>query len=159
MIEQVTSATTGSTTTSTSGSNSIDPQEFLKIMLKEMQSQDPFQPMSSEALVNQMAQVRNIQSSMELSSTLKDLAMAQKLNSAGGLLGKVVTGKNSSGADISGTVTSVRKEGDTVYLELDTGEQMSLDNVLSVNNPTATSDSATGSGTSANANTNTTQTK
>ena len=136
MVTQVTNTNSG-TSVGSSKMTSINPQEFLKIMIKEMQQQDPMEPVSSKDLVNQLAQIRDIQSSMELSQTLKDLAISQKLSSAGILLGKEIFGKNSSGDDVTGIVTSVRREGDKVYLELDTGERLSIDDVLAVNNETS----------------------
>jgi len=132
-------ASSGSSRT-TSKVSSISSEDFLEIMIKEMQQQDPFQPMSSQDLVNQVSQIRNMQSSMDLSAVLKDLALSQKLSSAGSMIGKMVVGKNSSNENISGLVTSVKREGDKVYLELDNGQRMSVDDVISVNNaPAATS--------------------
>jgi len=155
MVSAVQNSSNSSATNSATSNNQIDPQQFLKIMIKELQQQDPSQPMSSKDLVSQMAQIRDIQSSMDLSSTLKDLALGQRLSSAGTLLGKEVTGKNSKGDDVSGIVTSVKREGDKVYLELDSGNQLSVDNVLTVNNPTAQNTTNT---TNTNTNTNTAKT-
>jgi flagellar basal-body rod modification protein FlgD len=131
------SSTSTSTVGATSSKNKLDPQQFIKIMLKELEQQDPLNPTSSKDLVNQMSQIQSIQSNMDLSTTLKDLALSQKLASAGNLLGKVVTGKNSNGDDVSGIATSVKREGDKVYLELDSGNQLAVEDVLGVNNPTA----------------------
>jgi flagellar basal-body rod modification protein FlgD len=135
------SSATTSTLGATSSKNKLDPQQFLKIMLKELEQQDPMNPTSSKDLVNQMSQIQSIQSNMDLSSTLKDLALSQKLSSAGNLLGKLVTGKNSNGDDVSGIATSVKREGDKVYLELDSGNRLAVEDVLGVNNPTAATNS------------------
>jgi flagellar basal-body rod modification protein FlgD len=133
------SSTSGSSGSSTSSKISqIKPEDFLKIMVKEMQQQDPFEPLSSKDLMAQVGQIRDIQSSMDLTETLKELATSQKLTSAGGLIGKTVSGLSSSGDKISGVVVSARKEGDTINLELDTGELISLDNITEVVNKTET---------------------
>jgi len=131
-----TGQTTG-TPTRSSKLNSIKPEEFLKIMIQEMQQQDPFEPVSSKDLVNQVAQVRDIQSSLELPQTLKDLAISQKLSSAGAMIGKQVIGKDNDGYDVAGTVTAVKREGDNVFLELDNGQRLAIGNVTSVVNPPA----------------------
>jgi len=142
MVTGVENTSSGGSARTTSKVSTISAQDFLEIMVKEMQQQDPFQPMSSQDLVNQVAQIRNMQSSMDLSTDLKDLALSQKISSAGSMNGKVVSGKNSSSEDISGLVTSVKREGDKVYLELDNGQKMSVDDVISVNNaPASTSTS------------------
>jgi len=142
MVTGVENTSSGGSARTTSKVSTISAQDFLEIMVKEMQQQDPFQPMSSQDLVNQVAQIRNMQSRMDLSTDLKDLALSQKISSAGSMNGKVVSGKNSSSEDISGLVTSVKREGDKVYLELDNGQKMSVDDVISVNNaPASTSTS------------------
>ncbi len=122
-----------STVNSSSSAKTIDPQEFMKIMIKELEQQDPFEPASSKDLVNQVAQIQSIQGNMTLTATLKDLSLSQKLASAGNMIGKLVTGKDNDGNDVTGLVTSVKREGDKVYLELDTGRQLSVENVLTIN--------------------------
>ncbi len=145
MVSSVQGTSSGSSQQTTSKMSSIRPEEFLQIMVKELQQQDPFEPVSSKDMVTQMAQVRDIQSSMDLSTVLKDLSLSQKLSSASVLLGKTITGKNTDGKDAAGVVTSVKREGDKVYLELDSGERVSVDDVMTVNNPTQASTNQTNS--------------
>jgi flagellar basal-body rod modification protein FlgD len=135
--------TTSTTTTASSKMNTIKPEEFLKIMIQEMQQQDPFEPVSSKDLVNQVAQVRDIQSSMDLQATLKDLAISQKLAGAGTMIGKNVTGKTDQGEEVTGVVASVVREGDNVFLELSGGQRLAIGNVLKVVNPAPTTGTAT----------------
>jgi flagellar basal-body rod modification protein FlgD len=132
MITSVSNATNGNTSTVPSKFNDLKAEDFMNIMLKELQQQDPFEPVSSKDLVSQMGQISSIQSNMQLSSTLKDLAINQKLSVAGTLLGKEVTGLNGNGDKVNGIVTAVKREGDKVFLELDSGERMSVDNVTAM---------------------------
>ncbi len=112
-------------------SKGLKTEDFLKIMIEELQHQDPFEPMSSKDLVVQIGQIQGIQSSMELTATLKDLSLNQKLAAAGSILGKLVSG-NEGQIEVSGLVTAVKVEGDKVFLELDSGERLSIDNVLQI---------------------------
>ncbi|MFA5865092.1 MAG: flagellar hook capping FlgD N-terminal domain-containing protein [Phycisphaerae bacterium] len=143
MVTSVTNSTSGISSASSSKMSSLSPQDFLKIMLKEMQQQDPMDPVSSKDMINQISQIRDIQSSMDLSQTLKDLAVSQKLSSASALLGKEIAGLNSNGEQITGLVTSIKRDGDTVSLELDSGQTLSIDNVIAVNGAKAATPSAT----------------
>ncbi len=131
MISNVSGATS-STAGSSKSPLSMKPEDFLSIMIKELQQQDPFNPTSSKDLIDQVGQVSNIQSSMELTKTLRDLSTSQKLTSASNMLGKVVLGKTKDGDNVSGLVTAVSKEGDDVYLELDSGEKLPINNVTDV---------------------------
>jgi flagellar basal-body rod modification protein FlgD len=158
MSDTTTSAASSTGTAATASSrvkskmSDLNSEDFLKIMLQELQQQDPFEPVSSKDLISQVGQIRDIQSSVDLSTTLKDLAVSQKLSAAGTFIGKEVTGLNSDGDKISGLVSSIAREDDNIYLELDTGEKLDVGNVLTVNNPkaTATTDtSTTGNDTSA----------
>ena len=114
------------------GLGGMKAEDFLSIMVKELQQQDPFEPTSSKDLINQVGQVSSIQSNMELIQTLKELSLNQQLSAASSLLGKLVLGRNEDGDEVNGIVTGVKREGDKIYIELDSGQQLSIDNVLQV---------------------------
>ncbi len=116
----------------TKGLGGMKAEDFLSIMVKELQQQDPFEPTSSKDLINQVGQVSSIQSNMELIQTLKELSLNQQLSAASSLLGKLVLGRNEDGDEVNGIVTGVKREGDKIYIELDSGQQLSIDNVLQV---------------------------
>ncbi len=145
MVSQVTSTSGSSSSSSATSSkiSNISAEDFLKIMVKEMQQQDPFEPMSSQELIAQVGQIRDIQSSLDLSSAIKDLSLSQKIGSASSLLGKKVTGLDSNGNKVSGTVKSVCRENDQIYLELDTSQKINITDVVSVIMPTETTSSDT----------------
>ncbi len=114
------------------GLNGMKAEDFLSIMVKELQQQDPFEPTSSKDLINQIGQVSSIQSNMELIQTLKDLSLNQKLSAASSLLGKLILGRSEDGDEVNGVVTAVKREGDKIYIELDSGQRLSIDDVLQV---------------------------
>jgi flagellar basal-body rod modification protein FlgD len=107
-----------------SGSNSaatVDPQQtgfnaltadsFLKILVTQLQNQDPTNPVSNEDLLNQISSLRALQSNIELGQTLKSLSLNQQLASGTSYIGKAVTG-TATGSDgkpteISGVVDRV----------------------------------------------------
>ncbi len=112
----------------------MKPEDFLKIMINQLQRQDPFEPTSAKDLIEQVGHVSDIQSSLVLVKTLRELAMNQKLSAASLLIGKLVVGISSEGEQISGLVTSVKREGESIFLELDSGARLSVDNVIEVHN-------------------------
>jgi flagellar hook assembly protein FlgD len=108
-------STVGSTNSSTSKTNqsasnrydSLDTAAFLKMMVSELQNQDPMQPMDSSQIVNQMASIRAIQSNDKLSNTLDSVLLGQNLYTGSGLIGKTVSGLNSNNERVTGTVDRV----------------------------------------------------
>ena len=58
--------------------------------------------------------------------------LQNQIASAGGLIGKFVTGLDGLNDSVDGLVTAVRVEGDDVFLELDTGKKLSVDRVTQI---------------------------
>ena len=50
--------------------NDIDMNTFLKLMITELQQQDPLNPMDNKDMLNQIAQIRAVGSSDQLTKTL-----------------------------------------------------------------------------------------
>jgi flagellar basal-body rod modification protein FlgD len=134
-------ASSSSSTSSSSGASSastMNMDDFVKIMVTELQQQDPFEPMDSKDLVAQIGQINSIQTNAQLNETLKKLANNQSLASASAMIGKEITGLTTSGRSVNGIVTSVKVAGDSINLELDTGDTLPIDNVTEVVNPSPT---------------------
>jgi len=114
----------------------ISPEQFLQLLITQLQNQDPFEPMKNQELLQQISAVRGLQSTIELQDTLESITLQQQISSAGGLIGKVVSGLNEALDQASGLVTSVSVESGHVYLDLDTGARLPLGNVTRVSEAT-----------------------
>jgi flagellar basal-body rod modification protein FlgD len=125
----VTSPTPGTQATVQKQLNSSD---FIKMMITQLQNQDPMQPAKNEELMAQMAQIGQLQASTQLQDTLKTLTLQNQIGSAGNLIGKAVEGLDVNQDKINGLVTSVRVTQDGVYLELDSGKELALQNVTGI---------------------------
>ncbi len=110
----------------------IKSEDFIKMMITQLQNQDPMQPAKNEELMAQMAQISQLQSSTQLQDVLKTLTLQNQIGSAGNLIGKVVQGLDAKQDKVSGMVTSVRVDKDGVYLELDNGKSLALQNVTTI---------------------------
>ena len=113
----------------------VTSMDFLKLLIQQLQNQDPTEPFSSKDMLAQVSQLRELQASIDLSGVLEQLAQSQQLGSAGSLLGKMITGIDQGGNEVTGLAVSVRVDDDKIYLELDTGERLALDNVRQINVP------------------------
>lgn len=89
------------------GFNGLDSQDFLKLLISQLQNQDPTNPMDSDQLLAQISDMRNLQANLELETTLKGLTLNQSLTGASALLGKTVTALASDQSEFTGTVDRV----------------------------------------------------
>lgn len=134
-----TSPTTGTSSTASSGNSTstMSATDFYKLLIAEMQYQDPTQPMDNSKIVEQVANIRNIESSTSMTAALQSVTRQQNFGTAAGLIGKLITGsvKDSAGNDqtVSGVVKGVRFESDgNAVLDLDNGSSLPLSAVTAV---------------------------
>jgi flagellar basal-body rod modification protein FlgD len=119
------------------GLGSMKSEDFLKILITEMQNQDPLEPTDTSDMISQVSQIRSIELSSELTDTLDLLARQQRMGGASELIGKyvqaIVTADDGSASLTEGVVTSVYFNSDgSAVLELDTGQAVSADDVIRV---------------------------
>lgn len=85
----------------------LEVEDFLKLMIAELQNQDPLNPMDNKDMLNQINQMRQIVSNDKLTSSLEAIMLGQSVATASNLLGKTVTGTNQLGDRTSGVVDRV----------------------------------------------------
>ncbi|MEM6329322.1 MAG: flagellar hook capping FlgD N-terminal domain-containing protein [Planctomycetota bacterium] len=111
----------------------LDTQSFLDLMIAELQNQDPLNPAENEQLLNQIYQIRQIESNDALTNTLDSILLGQNVSSATNLIGADVVALTDDGERVSGNVRKVTIDGTTPRLDLavDVGaEQGSVDGGL-----------------------------
>jgi flagellar basal-body rod modification protein FlgD len=115
--------------TTPNGFSALKSEDFIRVIFAELANQDPFEPSDSSALLEQLSSIRSIESDLELSERLDALVFENKLASASGLIGKLVSGLTASNDRVAGSVVSVIRHDDEVTLELDNGWLIPLDSV------------------------------
>jgi flagellar basal-body rod modification protein FlgD len=135
-----TSGTTGSSSSTSGLKKNFDlkAEDFIKMMVTQLQNQDPMQPADNNQLLAQMSQIGQLQSATSLQSSLQGLVQQNQIGAAAGLIGKTVQGLDDNDDPVTGTVTSVSVGKDSVDLELDSGTKLSLGKVTSISPATAT---------------------
>jgi len=127
-----TPATNSSSSTSKNSALALKPEDFIKMMVTQLQNQDPTQPVKNEELLAQMSQIGQLQSSNTLTTTLQGLTLQSQIGSAANLIGKTVSGLDDGNDPVSGLVTSVKVSGSDVNLELDNGKTLGLGKVQTI---------------------------
>ena len=113
----VSSNTSASQTTANS---TLTQQNFLSILLTQLQFQDPLKPMDDEEFVAQLAQFSALEVQTEESGKLDSLITYSSISQGINLLGKTVT-VNSSQSGISGASSS---SGTVTAVDFSTGEPL-----------------------------------
>lgn len=86
------------------GFSGLTAESFMKLLITELQNQDPTEPLGNEELLGQLSSMRELQSNVELSDTLKAMTAGQGLTQAAGLIGKEIEGQDGSQAPVAGVV-------------------------------------------------------
>lgn len=110
----------------------LKAEDFIKMMITQLQNQDPLEPAKNDQLLAQMSQISQLQSSTSLNESLKSMVLQNQIGSASSLIGKSVQGMAADNSTVSGMVTSVKVESDAVKLELDSGQALELGRVTSI---------------------------
>ena len=114
-----TTATTSTAKTPTNPTSALDKDTFLKLLVAQLQHQDPMQPSDSSQWTAQMAQFSTVEQLTNLAKNSADAAKAASVNQAVTLLGRTVTYDDKEGLATTGTVQSVDLSGDAPTLTID----------------------------------------
>jgi len=131
-IASTSSSNSASSSTAKSNPYDLKPADFIKMMITQLQNQDPTAPVKNEELLAQMSQISQLQSNTTLTSTLQGMTLQNQIGSASSLIGKVVTGLDSNSDPVQGLVTSIKVAGSDVNLQLDTGATLGLTKVTDI---------------------------
>src|SRR5436190_19728575 len=128
---------TGGTSTLTSSSGpkknfELKTEDFIKMMITQLQNQDPMEPAKNQELLAQMSQIGQLQSATTLQQSLQSMVVQNQIGSAASLIGKNVEGLDANDDPVNGVVSSVHVEKDGVSLQLDNGTSLPLGRVTNI---------------------------
>ena len=96
-----TGATNKSAAKASTVSNELGKDEFLKLLVTQLQHQDPLAPMEDKDFIAQMAQFTSLEQ-------MKNMNNAVQVTQATSYIGKQVTWADSQGTEQTGIVTAIR---------------------------------------------------
>jgi flagellar basal-body rod modification protein FlgD len=118
-----TSAQATNRTTAANGTNSTGPSgstvgkaaglgkdDFMKLLMAQLQNQDPMKPMDDKEFITQLAQFSSLEAIDKMTAQMEELTGAQMLMQAATLIGKQVTAKLESGEVVTGTISQVKMQ-------------------------------------------------
>jgi flagellar basal-body rod modification protein FlgD len=101
---------------------------FIQLLVSELQNQDPMNPMDNAQILNQVSQIRAIESNTRLTDTLDSVLRGQNVSTASSLLGKKISGLTDQGDKVQGIVDRVTVADGATTLHVG-GNQVSLKNI------------------------------
>ncbi len=136
-VTSVTASTNGSSTNVGVGVDALSGNDFMKILMKQLQYQDPFKPMDNEAMISQIAKIRELEMNSKLTDKLSNLGDQERFGAAASMIGKYVRGEVTDAEgnvySMEGAVTAVRfNRSGEVLLELDSGDMLPLSSLTQV---------------------------
>lgn len=127
-------------TDETQGQSALGKDDFLKLMVMQMQQQDPLNPMDNQAMLSQMAQFSSLEQMSNLNKTLTDSNSTNTFLQAATFLGKEVAvvdpnAEPGEDATVVSKVQALNYSADGPIFTLDNGMAVGLENLLGVANP------------------------
>ncbi|MGM0948491.1 MAG: flagellar hook assembly protein FlgD [Bacillota bacterium] len=122
------------TSTVSTNNSSLGKDEFLKILMAQVQNQDPLNPVDDKEFISQMATFSSLEQMVNLNTTMAQFVEKQDpFTTYLDWMGKEVSWTADGGAtEKTGTVNSVKQSKGKYYLVLNDGTEVSLSNVLNV---------------------------
>ena len=117
--------------TTTTASSQVSQNQFLQLMVKQLQSQDPLNPTDSGQMLAQLAQFSTLSGMEQLNASFSDMLSLQQITQGSNLIGKEVSYTDSSGAAATGAVQSVGVTDGKVTLSVN-NTSVALSNVTGV---------------------------
>jgi flagellar basal-body rod modification protein FlgD len=133
----------GSSVLSTSGGRFSD-NEFLRVLVTQMQNQTPLDPVDNGQFLEQMASFSSMEEQRQLNENMLELlnyqgvlARLQGLSEGSTLLGKQITYQDENGEERSGIAESVFVDSEGEVRVVVGGEEISAQQIIGVAQPSS----------------------
>ena len=138
-IPGISSSDPFSGTTAQAAAQNLDKNAFMKLLVSQMQHQDPMSPVANEDFVAQLATFSSLEQLQGLNQNViamialnQSNALLSQLTQSSALIGKEVSWQDDTQAAHSGTVESVKIVDGLAVLRID-GQDVPLAQVTEVN--------------------------
>ena len=113
-------------------SQTLSEQDFLNLLVTQMTSQDPLDPMTNQDLLSQMVQFSTLQGNTTMQTTLAGMQSGQAFSEANSLIGMQVNLQTDANGDTTqGVVSGVDLSSGTPQIIVN-GQSYNVGQVLSV---------------------------
>lgn len=122
------SSVTATPSATTNQASNLGLEDFMKILLTQLQYQDPLKPMDNQEFMAQIAQFTSLEQTQQLNDKLDQLITNQAALQSVGLIGRTVDISTTTG-QVTGTVASLSLQGDSPQISVTTTSGSTIANV------------------------------
>lgn len=108
--------------------NSLNQEDFLKILLTQLTYQDPMKPVDNQQFLAQMAQFTSLEQAQQLNDKIAVLISNQAALQSVGLIGRTVD-ITANGSTVTGSVTALSLSGESPLITVKTAAGATLANI------------------------------
>jgi len=108
---------------------SVDYDAFLKLLVAQMQNQDPTKPMESTEYIAQLASFSNVEQSIKINEKLDNILSSSFISGAGSLIGRNITSADGS---VTGEIVQVKVSNGVGTAVLKSGEEVMVDGRVTI---------------------------
>jgi flagellar basal-body rod modification protein FlgD len=116
---------------STNPISGLGTDQFLQLLVAQLQNQDPLNPISNTDFINQITSLNTVENLSNLNASFSQMLKLQQLTQGADLIGKTIDYTNSGGTAASGKVDSVTAQNGKFVLSVGS-DQVTLDQIQSV---------------------------
>jgi len=116
-------------------SSSLGKDDFLNLLMAELQNQDPLSPMDNKDMILQLAQFSTIEGTQNLNENMDQYIDTANLATASSMIGKQVAYQDiDTGLEMIGEVKKINVVGSSLTMNVD-GVDVQMYQIKSVYNP------------------------
>jgi flagellar basal-body rod modification protein FlgD len=116
-----TTAVTSTTPTATAPTNplgALGKDDFLRLLVTQLQHQDPMNPMNDKDFMGQMAQFSTLEQTTNTATAMQRLALSTQISQSVALIGHQLTYLRADGTSATGLAGSVSVSGDQIGIHV-----------------------------------------
>lgn len=112
----------------------VTHDDFLTLLVTQMQNQDPLSPMEDTQMMSQFAQLQQLDNQTSMTKAMVDMRNEYAMQGASTLIGKKVYIETENGSTTNGEVVQTLMSDDSVQLVLGNGQTVDYSDVVKVEN-------------------------
>lgn len=115
-------------TDQTQASSSINQEDLFKILLAQLQYQDPLEPIDNQEFIAQLAQFTNLEQTRSINDKVEQLLLTQSVNQSVSILGRTIQAELEAVTEV-GQVTAVSFQEGTPRLTIQTADSRVISDI------------------------------
>jgi len=113
------------------GNDGLGQDAFFKILITQLQNQDPLDPMEDREFISQMAEFSSLEKVEKIYGMLEQQINVSQLAGQADLIGKEITA-NVEGVQLKGTVDGVKSKNEEIWVVLENGSEIRMDKLTAI---------------------------